>query len=44
MYSEFGSNILQAWQDMFFLCVAHVIHLFHMLTHLLGMPVKEQQK
>ena len=28
---EFGSNILQAWQDMFLLCVAHVIQLLHML-------------
>ena len=33
MYSEFGSNILQARQDMFFLCVAYVIQLLHTLTH-----------
>ena len=33
MLSELGSNKLQAWQDMFFLCVAHVIQLLHTLTH-----------
>ena len=29
---------------MFFLCVAHVIQLLHMLTYWLGKPVKKQQK
>ena len=33
MYSELGSNLQQTWQDMFFLCVAHVIQLLHTLTH-----------